>query len=245
MRGMKSFRIGIICHATPANPQKLSFLIKGLKSEFRQIPECDIFRIENDISTRIFQAPNEAEQGETMNVIRTDPAREAAATLSFRAPTADDGADVWRLIRDCGPLDDNSMYCNLLQCDHFADTCVIAEMGGEIVGWISAYIVPSDPETLFVWQVAVDARARGMGVAKRMLTSLTAREVCKDVTTLNTTITKDNEASWALFNAFADRMDAPLSAEPHFERDAHFDGRHATEYMVTIGAFGAAKGAAA
>jgi len=159
--------------------------------------------------------------------------------LTLRAPTAEDGSDVWQLIRDCGPLDDNSMYCNLLQCDHFADTCVVAELDGRIVGWVSAYIVPTDPETLFVWQVAVDAKARGLGVAKKMLAHLTEREVCKDVTRLQTTITADNEASWALFNAFADRMDAPLEHDAHFESDAHFAGNHDTEYMVTIGDFGA------
>ena len=161
-----------------------------------------------------------------------------AGKLTLRTPSSEDGSGVWQLIRDCGPLDENSMYCNLLQCDHFADTCVVAELGGEIVGWVSAYIVPNDPETLFVWQVAVSETARGMGVAKKMLAHLTAREICKDVSKLQTTITADNEASWALFNAFADRMDAPLDHEPHFEEDTHFEGRHATEYMVTIGEFG-------
>jgi len=162
-----------------------------------------------------------------------------AGKLTMRKPSAEDGADVWRLIRDCGPLDDNSMYCNLLQCDHFAETCVIAELDGEIVGWVSGYIVPSAPDTLFVWQVAVDSKARGMGVAKKMLAELFAREVCDGVARLQTTITADNEASWALFNAFADRMDAPIDHEAHFEEEAHFDGAHETEFMVTIGEFGA------
>ena len=159
--------------------------------------------------------------------------------LGLRKPTAEDGAEVWQLIRACEPLDENSMYCNLLQCDHFADTCVLAEMNGEVVGWVSGYIVPSAPDTLFVWQVAVDGRTRGMGVAKKMLTHLLDREVCADVSKLQTTITADNEASWALFNAFAERRDAPVEHEPHFEREAHFDGAHATEYMLTIGDFGA------
>ena len=165
------------------------------------------------------------------------PPRRSEVTL--RKPTAEDGAAIWRLIRDCGPLDDNSMYCNLLQCDHFADTCVVAELGGDIVGWVSGYVVPNAPDTLFVWQVAVDSKARGMGVAKKMLADLFAREVCKGVTKLQTTITADNAASWALFTAFADRMDAPLDHEAHFEQAAHFDGAHATEFMVTIGELGA------
>ena len=169
----------------------------------------------------------------------------AARKLTLRSPQPEDGSEIWQLIRDCGPLDDNSMYCNLLQCDHFADTCVVAEIDGEIAGWISAYVLPSEPDTLFVWQVAVAEKARGMGVAKRMLQDIVSRDCCAGVTKLKTTITRDNEASWALFRAFADRMDAPLDHEAHYTRDDHFDGNHATEYMVTIGDFGARKSAAA
>ena len=159
---------------------------------------------------------------------------ESTSALLFRAPSADDGADVWDLIRKSGPLDENSMYCNMVQCEHFSDTCVIAEIDGEIAGWISAFIPPDTPDTLFVWQVAVGEAARGGGVAKTMLTEVLARPVCADVTHLKTTITADNEASWALFNSFADTVDADLDFEPHYERDSHFRGKHATEYMVTI-----------
>ncbi|WP_026759133.1 diaminobutyrate acetyltransferase [Sediminimonas qiaohouensis] len=158
-------------------------------------------------------------------------------SVTFRAPTSEDGSDVWDLIRSSGPLDENSIYCNLVQCEHFADTCVIAELDGEIVGWISAFIPPDEADTLFVWQVAVGEAARGRGVAKKMLAELFARPACADVTQLKTTITADNAASWALFNSFAENMDAELEREPHYERDAHFGGKHATEYMVTIGEF--------
>ncbi len=51
----------------------------------------------------------------------------------LREPEAEDGADIWALVRDCKPLDENSMYCNLIQCDHFSDTCIVAELDDEIV----------------------------------------------------------------------------------------------------------------
>ncbi|MGM0585721.1 MAG: diaminobutyrate acetyltransferase [Pseudomonadota bacterium] len=161
--------------------------------------------------------------------------------LILRAPTPEDGADVWELIRDSGPLDENSLYCNLVQCEHFADTCVIAELEGEIVGWVSGLIPPQEPETLFIWQVAVSRKARGMGVARRMLEHLLARPSCEDVTQIKTTITADNEASWALFNSFADKLDATLERDAHYEKEEHFAGRHDTEYMVTIADFEASK----
>lgn len=154
--------------------------------------------------------------------------------IALRKPTGEDGSAVWSLVKECKPLDENSMYCNLIQCDHFADTCVIAELDGDTVGWISAYIVPEDPETLFVWQVAVSEKARGQGLARRMLKDILSREICADVSKLQTTITKDNDASWALFTRFAEREGAEIDSEAHFKRDEHFDGQHATEHLVTI-----------
>ena len=154
----------------------------------------------------------------------------------FREPRTEDGTSVWQLIKSCEPLDENSLYCNLIQCDHFGDTCVAAERAEDaaLVGWVSAYLMPDDPETLFVWQVAVVESAQGQGVAGRMLSALLEREICRDVSRLKTTITLDNTASWALFRSFARRQGGQLKSEPYLRRDDHFDGAHATEHMVTI-----------
>jgi L-2,4-diaminobutyric acid acetyltransferase len=160
--------------------------------------------------------------------------RKPEKTVTFRKPVREDGAAIWELIRACKPLDENSMYANLLQADHFRDTCIVAEIDGDLVGWISAYLVPQEPDCLFVWQVAVSEKARGMGLGSRMLEALLLRTETADVDRMRTTITLDNEASWALFRKFAKGRDAELTHEPHFKRDTHFQGEHATEHMVTI-----------
>nr|WP_245892189.1 diaminobutyrate acetyltransferase [Novosphingobium guangzhouense] len=152
----------------------------------------------------------------------------------MRCPTAEDGAAVTALIAASPPLDPNSAYCNLLQCSDFADTCVIAERDGRIIGWISGYRAPSHPERIFVWQVAVDASARGEGLGGRMLDALLARPAVRGATTLTTTITENNPASWGLFTAFARRHGASLSRSPRFEREAHFAGAHDTEWQASI-----------
>ncbi len=151
----------------------------------------------------------------------------------LRKPVAKDGAEIWNLIRACKPLDENSMYANLIQADHFRDTCVVAEVNDEIVGWISGHIIPGKG-AFFVWQVAVSPKARGHGLGKAMLLELFHREETKSATSLKTTITPDNDASWALFRSFARHIGGELSDEPHFQKDAHFGGAHDTEHMVTI-----------
>jgi L-2,4-diaminobutyric acid acetyltransferase len=159
------------------------------------------------------------------------------AALTLRSPRREDGARVWQLVRDTAALDDNSMYCNLLQCSHFASTCALAEMDGEVVGWVSAYIPPEHPETLFVWQVCVADKARGRGLAKRLIAAVLSRQVCENVTRLQSTITSGNGPSWALFGSLAEMLGSTLVRQPHFKRDDHFAGRHDTEFLVTIGPF--------
>lgn len=155
--------------------------------------------------------------------------------LRFRRPEAADGVRVWDLVAACPPLDRNSIYCNILQCTHFAETCVLVEHDGEPVGWVSGYLPPAEPRTLFIWQVAVHEKARGLGLARRMLLALLERPALRHVEFIRTTVTPDNEASRALFRSVAARADAAFDEGPGFDAQAHFDGRHDSERLITIG----------
>ena len=159
----------------------------------------------------------------------------ASRQVSLRRPASTDGSRIWRLVAACPPLDQNSMYCNLLQCRDFAETSVLAEMDGEAVGWVSGYRRPADPSTLFIWQVAVHERARGLGLARRMLFDLLERQELGDVVRMQTTITPDNHASHALFRSVAERANAALGETACFDEERHFEGRHASERLITIG----------
>ncbi|MDZ4373811.1 MAG: diaminobutyrate acetyltransferase [Phenylobacterium sp.] len=158
-----------------------------------------------------------------------------APGIRLRAPTPADGPAVTGLIRRCPPLDVNSAYCNLVQCAHFADTCVVAESGGRVVGWISAHRPPTAPEQIFVWQVAVDETARGVRLGGRMLEALLARPAVRGATVLTTTVTEPNAASWGLFEGFARRHGLTLTKAPLFTRELHFAGEHDTEWQASIG----------
>jgi L-2,4-diaminobutyric acid acetyltransferase len=150
-------------------------------------------------------------------------------------PTAADGSALNSLISNCPPLDGNSVYCNLLQCTHFADTSVAADAQGKLAGFISGYLVPSQPNTLFVWQVAIDPAFRGQGLATRMLNEILARPACAQIQYLETTITASNRASWSLFEGLARKLHAELDSMPHFDKSIHFNGKHESESLVRIG----------
>ena len=163
-----------------------------------------------------------------------------APSIQFRKPRPDDGIAVHELIARCPPLDPNSRYCNLLQCSHFADTSIlaVAEDGGTL-GFISGYRVPARPDTLFVWQVAVDAAARGLGLGSRLLLGLLGRPELAEIRFLETTIGPDNRASWALFERLARGLSAEIETTTLFESQRHFDGVHADEILLRIGPFSA------
>ncbi|HLS82226.1 MAG TPA: diaminobutyrate acetyltransferase [Steroidobacter sp.] len=170
----------------------------------------------------------------------------AADEFTLRRPQAEDGRSVNALIAACPPLDRNSLYLNLLQCTHFAETCVLAEFtddssrpGGrsQPAGFISGYLTPARPTTLFIWQVAVSERARGRGLGKCMLLALLQRPACQHVTHIETTVTPSNAVSWAMFNSLARELECRLERRVLFERDTHLDGVHESEVLATIGPF--------
>jgi len=157
--------------------------------------------------------------------------------ILLRSPVTEDGLGVWQLVKRCPPLDTNSSYCNLLQCSHFAGTSVIAESGDNIVGFISGYKLPDRLDTLFIWQVAVAEEARGLGLASSMLTEILARSACETTHYLETTITRDNRGSWALFESLATKLGVPCKSSPWLDKDKHFNGAHDSEALVRLGPF--------
>lgn len=156
--------------------------------------------------------------------------------LIFRQPTLNDAPRITRLLRRCEPLDKNSHYLTLLLCHHFHETCVAVERDGDVVAFISAYRPPTQPDVVFVWQVAVDGSARGQGVAGSMLDELLGRDACRDVSHLEATIGPSNRASQALFEALARRRNAGIEKRVLFSEEV-FEGveHHEPEVLFRIG----------
>ena len=159
---------------------------------------------------------------------------EPSKKWTFREPSRTDGDDVYALITECPPLDINSSYCNFLQSTHFSKTCVLAEKDGNLAGFISGYHKPDDPKTLFIWQVAVSPRYRGKGLAYSMLNELLQRKNLKHTEFVETTITKANDASWSLFKKLDAEHGDHGEVTTFLDKEAHFKGKHDTEYLYRI-----------
>ncbi len=156
-------------------------------------------------------------------------------TVTLRTPLPEDGAALWTLVRDTGVLDLNSAYAYFLLGDHFAETSIVAEHQGEVVGFISGYLPPQKPDTLFIWQVGVAASMRKQGLALQMLLALLKREACQQVNCLHTTVTPSNKPSEALFTALAKRVNGTLRVESdHFKAEWFPTEGHEPESLFII-----------
>ncbi|MER7108940.1 diaminobutyrate acetyltransferase [Streptomyces sp. NPDC000229] len=161
--------------------------------------------------------------------------RPAAPAIGIDTPRVEDGAAIWRIARDSEVLDLNSSYSYLLWCRDFASTSLVARgADGVPIAFVTGYIRPQRPQTLVVWQVAVDQAHRGRGLAGVLLDALTARVAGQGVHTVETTITPDNAASDRLFTSYAERRGASLEREVLFDGGLFPEGTHEPEVLYRI-----------
>ncbi|MGH8226036.1 MAG: diaminobutyrate acetyltransferase [Gammaproteobacteria bacterium] len=154
--------------------------------------------------------------------------------IHFRAPRASDGLRIWESVRDDGVLEENSAYCYVLLCSHFAAHGIIAERDGELAGFVTAYRPPSDAEAVFVWQVGVAPAGRGQGLGKTLLKRLIRQPANRDAAYLTATVAPDNEASNRLFAGFARDEDANIETREGYAATL-FPAGHEPEPLLRIG----------
>jgi L-2,4-diaminobutyric acid acetyltransferase len=126
----------------------------------------------------------------------------------------------------------NSAYAYVMWADHFAESSIVAvtEMN-RVVGFVNGFRPPSDPTTLFVWQIAVAPEVRGRGVGGRMLDELLARSPAR---WLEATVTPSNVASAALFRGTATRHETGVEEAIGYPR-ALLPDDHEAEIRFRIG----------
>lgn len=162
------------------------------------------------------------------------PDKSKPTPIAIRKPSIEDGTKIWDLVQECQPLEPNTSYAYVLFCHHFADTCVVAECEGEIIGFVMAYRPPPSPTSVFVWQIAVHPKMRGRGVAIDLLNELTVRDDCKDVEVIEATVSPSNEGSQALFRAFARKNDTQCDVLPYFPPRVFGEVGHEEEDLFRI-----------
>lgn len=164
------------------------------------------------------------------------PQSAANRPLTLRPLKKGDGAMLHELVASCPPLDLNSRYAYLLLSHHHADTSVVAEVDGVVVGAVTAYVPPAQPDTLFVWQVAVAPYMQGQGLGARMLDFLRQRWLVQPhMRWMETTISPSNQPSQKLFSSFARRHGAGCTTATLFAASEFGESGHEEECLYQIG----------
>jgi diaminobutyrate acetyltransferase len=128
----------------------------------------------------------------------------------------------------------------LLWCRDFADTSVVAKVDGDIAGFVIGYRRPTEPATLFVWQVGVTEACRRQGLALAMLADLCDR-LAPDLHFVEASVTPENYASARLFRSLATWLGAELGTAELFDALMFPPGcPHDREVLVRVGPFGSA-----
>lgn len=149
----------------------------------------------------------------------------------IRPPEPPDGQALWALAQRSG-LDRNSAYAYVMWCDYHRDTSVVVEVNGEVVGFIMGFAVPGAPDTVFVWQIAVDDGQRGRGIGGLMLDELVARTGAQFI---EATVTPTNAASDALFRALGRRHGHEVELAAAYGEDLFPDGHEAEiRYRIPV-----------
>ena len=136
-------------------------------------------------------------------------------------------------------MDLNSKYAYFLLCDHFAQSSIVCRDISDqeqVVGFIGGYRKPAEPETLFVWQIAVDEKYRGHGLSHMMLDRLLQVHNPVSVKSVEATYTPSNKASYNFFSKFAENKKALVKVDEYLS-DKHFgegNDAHEAEQLIKI-----------
>jgi L-2,4-diaminobutyric acid acetyltransferase len=137
------------------------------------------------------------------------------AALELRTPRAQDIRGIVDLVRTCAPfLTAHMSYIYWMNIHLYRETCAVAELRGEIVGWCS--MMPVSGGRFFLHQLAVAPRVRRRGLAEWLLVSqlnkLMKREPARFQ--LELTIDQRNPAALSLFRAVAEGSGMHLLKQP-------------------------------
>ncbi|MCB0324123.1 MAG: diaminobutyrate acetyltransferase [Bdellovibrionales bacterium] len=162
--------------------------------------------------------------------------------IEIRNAQTSDAPEVWQLVQSITALDPNSCYAYLLWCTYFQKYTLVAERvdssgtGQQIVGFVSSFLVPERPDTLFVWQIGVAAAEQGNGLGQRLLSELVARTVTLHgrIQAVEATCTPSNAPSRRLFEGMARRCGATVEYRKLFPESYFPQTPHEEEQLIRI-----------
>ncbi|MFJ6694986.1 diaminobutyrate acetyltransferase [Streptomyces sp. NPDC091272] len=152
----------------------------------------------------------------------------------FRAPVPEDGPAVWELVENTDGLDSNSVYYYTLWFRDFTNGSLVATVDDELVGFLTGYRRPDEPDTYFVWQTAVNPRHGIPFLGVKLFQAAADEQVAKGVRYVEATVSAQNKAIIMVLKQFAKKHSANIETRVLFPHSLFPDSHH-DEVLYRIG----------
>lgn len=152
----------------------------------------------------------------------------------FRTPVPEDGPAVWKLVESTPGLDSNSVYYYTLWFRDFTDGSLVATVDDELVGFLTGYRRPDEPETYFVWQTAVNPRHGIPFLGVKLFQAAADRQVASGARYVEATVSAENKAILMVLKQFAKKRSAHVETSVLFPGSLFPDSHH-DEVLYRIG----------
>ncbi|WP_150238775.1 diaminobutyrate acetyltransferase [Nocardiopsis quinghaiensis] len=159
------------------------------------------------------------------------PARDRVV---FRRPEPSDAHAVREMVDASEELDNNSEYYYMIWFRDFARTSMVADLDGEVIGFLSGYRRPDRPDTYFVWQEAVTPRHGIPFLGVKLFDHAVEQELLAGARYVEATVSEANTPIVMVLKRFAKRWGADIDRSVLFT-SADFGGGHHEETLYRIG----------
>src|SRR5690625_4250485 len=144
---------------------------------------------------------------------------------------------MFRIVEESKVLDVNSSYSDLMWGKYFSKSSIVAELDHELIGFVTGFLQPNSPTTLFVWQVAVDPKHRGKTLATRLIETLLDEQKSNDVCYLEERVTPNDIPSSKLFKGIAKKLKTECNISECFSEEQFPASSREPEMTYRIGPF--------
>ena len=156
--------------------------------------------------------------------------------IKFVKPKKSHTKEIIKLVKNTKVLDINSEYLYYLQTIHFNKFCCVAfdkKEKNRVIGFVSGYLIPEE-NSLFIWQVAVHEKYRGLGIATKMILKIVSRKSIEKIDFIKTTVSPNNKSSIKVFEKVAKILKTKIK-KYNFLKSRDFTNSHEDEPIYIIG----------
>jgi phosphoribosylamine--glycine ligase len=126
--------------------------------------------------------------------------REASGdAIAVRSPNETEFMRIHRFVKSCDRMEKYPEHLYRIVLRYHGDVCFVAESKGRIVGFVMGMRSEREPEKIFIWEIGVNRKMRGQGVATRLLNAMESKALDMGCRRMEATIDPANRASYSLF----------------------------------------------